>query len=115
MNVPHVPVLLREIVQAFEGIELKVFFDGTLGAGGHARALLATHPEIEKYIGCDKDPKAHEEAALALAPWREKVEFVRASYAELSAILHERKLGCVSGVLIDAGVSSMQLDEKERG
>lgn len=115
MNAPHTSVLLREVVQAFEGVELKVFFEGTLGAGGHARAILATHPEIERYLGCDRDPRAHEEALISLSQWREKVEFIRASYSELPEILKERKIGCIQGFLIDVGVSSMQLDEKERG
>ena len=115
MSAPHVSVLLREVVQAFEGVELKVFFDGTLGVGGHARAILATHPEIERYIGCDRDPRAHEEALVTLAPWREKVDFVRASYSELPEILRQRKIGSIPGFLIDIGVSSMQLDEKIRG
>ena len=115
MKTPHVSVLLREIVQAFEGVELRNFFDGTLGAGGHARALLAIHPEIEKYIGCDRDPVAHEAAAAALSPWREKVEFVRSSYSELKQILRELKIDSLQGVMIDAGVSSMQLDHRERG
>lgn len=115
MNAPHISVLLREVIQAFEGVEIKVFFDGTLGVGGHAKALLATHPEIEKYIGCDRDPRAHEEAVVSLSPWREKVEFVRASYSELPEILKQKKIPCIQGFLIDIGVSSMQLDEKERG
>ncbi|MBS0626324.1 MAG: 16S rRNA (cytosine(1402)-N(4))-methyltransferase RsmH [Verrucomicrobia bacterium] len=115
MSAPHISVLLREVVQAFDGVEIKTFFDGTLGAGGHARAILATHPEIVRYIGCDRDPRAHEEALKTLAPWREKVEFVRGSYSELPDILKEREIGCIQGFLIDVGVSSMQLDERERG
>lgn len=112
---PHISVLLREILQAFEGIKLEVFFDGTLGAGGHARAILEAHPEIQRYIGCDQDPKAHKEAANVLGPWREKVEFVRGRYADLKKILQERKIPSIDGFLIDVGVSSMQIDEAERG
>ena len=115
MKGPHAPVLLREIVQVFEGVCLETFFEGTLGAGGHAKALLATHPEIERYIGCDQDPRAHEEALLALGPWREKVEFVRARYADLPRIVKEKNLSTIDGYLIDIGVSSMQIDEAQRG
>lgn len=115
MKEPHVAVLLREVVQAFDGVELKVFFDGTLGAGGHARALLATHPEIKKYIGCDRDPKAHQEAMTVLGPWREKVEFVSARYADLPRIAKAEKFSSIDGFLIDIGVSSMQIDEAHRG
>lgn len=107
----HVPVLLREVLEVFAGKVCRVFFDGTLGAGGHARALLEAHPEIERYIGCDRDPRAHELAKANLAQWGEKVELIRGSYATEIAEVK----GCVDGFLIDIGVSSMQLDERERG
>ena len=115
MNKPHIPVLMREVLQVFQEKELKLFFDGTLGAGGHARALLEAHPEIERYIGCDRDPNALAIAKEVLGNWREKVELVRGSYADLPQILNERKIACIDGFLIDVGVSSMQLDERGRG
>ncbi len=107
----HVPVLVREVLQVFAGKTLSVFFDGTLGAGGHARAILEAHPEIERYIGCDRDPKAHELSAKNLVPWLGKVELVRGSYAEKVAEVE----GCIDGFLLDIGVSSMQLRCEERG
>lgn len=107
----HTPVLMREVLEVFAGREIRTFFDGTLGAGGHARALLEAHPEIERYIGCDRDPRAHELASQNLAPWREKVEFVRGSYADVVGEVE----GQLDGFLIDVGVSSMQLDETHRG
>ncbi len=107
----HVPVLAREVLEVFAGRPIRVFFDGTLGAGGHARAILQEHPEIVRYIGCDRDPRAHELAAGVLQPWQEKVEHIRGDYA--SKLLEVS--GCIDGFLIDIGVSSMQLDERERG
>lgn len=111
----HISVLLQEVLQIFEGMNLSVFFDGTLGAGGHARALLEAHPEIERYIGCDRDPKALAIARKVLEPWGEKVELVRGDYADLPRALKEKKVSSIDGFLIDVGVSSMQLDERERG
>lgn len=111
----HIPVLLQEVVKAFEGIKLKVFFDGTMGAGGHAKALLEAHPEIEKYIGCDVDPKALEICKKELSPFKEKIELVQGNFSEIDRVLKEKKISCVNGFLIDIGVSSMQLDEGERG
>jgi 16S rRNA (cytosine1402-N4)-methyltransferase len=102
---------MREVLEIFAGKDLRRFFDGTLGAGGHAKALLEAHPEIERYIGCDRDPRAHELSTTVLAPWWEKVELVRGSYAEEV----KRVEGVLDGFLIDVGVSSMQLDERERG
>lgn len=112
---PHEPVLLREILRVFEGVELKVFFEGTVGAGGHAQALLRAHPELERYLACDKDPKALELAAQALTSWGKKVEWIRGPYADLGRYLEERKLKGIDGFLIDIGVSSMQIDERSRG
>jgi 16S rRNA (cytosine1402-N4)-methyltransferase len=115
MKVQHRPVLLNEVLGVFAGLKIRAFFDGTLGAGGHARALLAAHPEIEVYIGCDRDPDALKIAADELAEYKEKVAFVHGSHAEIQKWLKKLAVHCVQGVLIDAGVSSMQLDRKERG
>ena len=115
MKSRHVPVLLREVLQVFEGKELKVFFEGTVGAGGHAHAILEAHPEIERYIACDRDPAALKLAAKNLEPWGKKVEWVHGPFSELKSYLKERKIRSIDGYLIDIGVSSMQFDEGERG
>ena len=62
----HKPVMCEEVLSMFHGAKLKVFFDGTTGAGGHAKLLLENHPEIELYIACDRDPSALEIAAQTL-------------------------------------------------
>jgi 16S rRNA (cytosine1402-N4)-methyltransferase len=100
------------VLAVFSDIQISLFFDGTVGAGGHAKALLEAHPEIERYIGCDRDPDALEIAARELAKWQKKVELVHGSYSEIHEWLKKDR---AQGVLIDAGVSSMQLDRKERG
>jgi 16S rRNA (cytosine1402-N4)-methyltransferase len=105
---PHVSVLLDEVLELFKSVRLIRFLDGTLGAGGHAEALLQAHPEIEKYVGLDRDPVALGIAATRLEPWKEKVELRRGAFAELAE-------GSFDGILLDLGVSSMQLDEAERG
>lgn len=115
MAAAHTPVLLREVLKLFEDVRLSLFFEGTVGAGGHGKALLEAHPEIERYLACDRDPAAHALATAALAPWGEKVEFIRGSYADLSRFLDERKIRNIDGFLIDVGVSSMQIDVRERG
>lgn len=111
----HIPVLLDEVLSAFEGMKIGVFFDGTLGAGGHASAILEAHPEIDRYLGCDQDPTALELAKARLEPWGEKVELIRGQYADLGRLLEEKKCPSIDGFLIDVGVSSMQFDEVERG
>ncbi|MBI3900662.1 MAG: 16S rRNA (cytosine(1402)-N(4))-methyltransferase, partial [Chlamydiia bacterium] len=58
----HRSVLLNEVVEAFKGVHCSLFFDGTVGAGGHAKAILEGHPEVKRYFACDRDAYA-----LALA------------------------------------------------
>ncbi len=115
MTRPHISVLLKEVLEIFEPVKVNRFFDGTLGAGGHAAALLAAHPEIELYVGCDRDPQALELAAKELSPWKEKIRLVHGSHSDIRLWMKEAKIECFDGVLIDAGVSSMQLDQKARG
>ena len=112
MKPPHLPVLLSEVLSVFEGQKIGVFFEGTVGAGGHAKAILEAHPEIERYLACDRDPRALELARAHLASWGEKVEWISGPFAELASYLNERGIDSIDSFLIDIGVSSMQLDEK---
>lgn len=111
----HTPVLLKEVLQIFEGLKIMTFFEGTVGAGGHAEAILEAHPEIERYFACDRDPSALALAKLRLKKWEKKVEWIQGPFADLPRYLDERGVNFICGFLIDIGVSSMQLDRKERG
>jgi len=111
----HIPVLLSEVLNCFHGKKLYVFFDGTLGLGGHAKAILEAHPEIERYISCDQDENALKEAKILLEPWKEKMIFVHKNFSQVDEILKDNSMSCVDGFLCDIGISSMQVDEKERG
>ncbi len=112
---PHTAVLEAEVLAAFAPVHLRTVFDGTVGAGGHAAALLQAHPEIERYLACDRDPAAHALAAETLRAWGKKVEFIRGSYSQMSQYLQERGIPTIDGFLVDIGVSSMQLDTQDRG
>jgi 16S rRNA (cytosine1402-N4)-methyltransferase len=105
-------VLLAEVLKSFEGAELKIFVDGTLGAGGHGEALLKAHPEIELYIGIDQDALALKIARKRLLPFAKKIKLIEGNYLEADEFIRPLK---ADGVLLDLGVSSMQLEEKERG
>ncbi len=111
----HIPVLLQEVLKAFEGKELTIFFEGTVGAGGHAAEILSCHPEIKRYIAVDQDESALEIARKNLEKWSDKVEFVHRPFADIEEILKEKKIAKIDGFLIDIGVSSMQLDQGARG
>jgi 16S rRNA (cytosine1402-N4)-methyltransferase len=91
-----------------------VVLDGTLGRAGHALALLREHPGVS-LIGVDTDPAAIEASRARLAPFATRVTLVHAVYDQIPAILARLGLPSVQGVLLDLGVSSPQLDDRDRG
>lgn len=112
---PHRSVLLEEVAQIFKETQIKFFFDGTLGAGGHAEVILQEHPEIELYIGADQDPDALSIARQRLASWKDKVALVQGNFETIDQLLKAGQAEKVDGALLDLGVSSMQIDRPERG
>jgi 16S rRNA (cytosine1402-N4)-methyltransferase len=113
----HVPVLLDRVV-ALVAPALEqpgsILVDATLGLGGHTEAVLQRCPQA-RVIGIDRDTHALDRSRERLAPYAERVTFVHAVYDEIGDVLAEQGLEHVDGVLFDLGVSSMQLDVRERG
>ena len=114
-DAPHVPVLLAETVAFLQPRPGGRYVDGTVGAGGHARALLEAAGGMAELLAVDRDPAALELAAARLAPFRERVRFVHGDYRELDRYLDDMGWDRVDGILLDLGVSSMQLDDPARG
>ncbi|PSC75684.1 16S rRNA (cytosine(1402)-N(4))-methyltransferase [Micractinium conductrix] len=168
---PHVSVLLDEVLKAFEGLQVRCYVDGTLGAGGHASAVLRAHPEMSALVGFDLDPTAHAlasarlaAAGAALAPvavtpagvaslgaalpatvsavqqqqQQQPTAFlVRSNFGRMKQVLRQLPLDGASGsgssssdgsgggsasgsegvdaILLDLGISSMQVDTADRG
>lgn len=112
---PHLSVLKNECLRAFEGVSLKVFVDCTLGAAGHAEAFLQSYPTIQTLVGIDQDPQGLEIARTRLAPWAHKVKLIQGNFELLDSYLDELGISQVDGILMDVGVSSMQLDQPEKG
>jgi 16S rRNA (cytosine1402-N4)-methyltransferase len=113
----HVPVLLDRVVALLAPAlerDGAVLVDATLGLGGHSEAVLSRF-ELARVIGIDRDPDALELAAQRLAPFGDRFTPVHAVYDELGEVLDEAGLTAVDAVLFDLGVSSMQLDVRERG
>jgi 16S rRNA (cytosine1402-N4)-methyltransferase len=113
----HVPVLLERVLTLFEpalATPDAILVDTTLGLGGHADALLTAHPSLT-LVGLDRDPDALARSGERLAPHGDRVHLVHAVYDELPDVLARLRLGPVAGVLMDLGVSSMQLDVASRG
>jgi 16S rRNA (cytosine1402-N4)-methyltransferase len=115
MAAPHLSVLLQEVVHAFEGMPLQTFVDATLGAGGHSFAILTAHPEIVRLVGIDQDTQALKIAQERLSSFQDKVSYVHANFCELREALSSQGLTQCDGILLDLGVSSMQLDTADRG
>jgi 16S rRNA (cytosine1402-N4)-methyltransferase len=113
----HVPVLLDRVVALLApalGQQGAVMVDATLGLGGHSEAVL-TRFEAVRVVGVDRDPDALAMASTRLAPFEERFTAVHAVYDELPEVLATLGLESVAAVLFDLGVSSMQLDVRERG
>ena len=99
----HISVMLEECLQYFSGKKLTTFFEGTLGAGGHAKPILEAHPEIERYIACDKDPEALAIAQENLQPWKDKLDLIHGDFGDLSEYLDERNIKTVDGFFLTWG------------
>ncbi|ETX13055.1 16S rRNA methyltransferase [Roseivivax halodurans JCM 10272] len=104
---PHVPVLLRPILEAAAPVS-GIWIDGTFGAGGYSKGLLEAG--ADQVIGIDRDPLAHQMAAGWAAEHEGRLRLVQANFAEMDEVATG-----VDGVVLDLGVSSMQLDRAERG
>ncbi|WP_328995037.1 16S rRNA (cytosine(1402)-N(4))-methyltransferase RsmH [Kribbella sp. NBC_01245] len=113
----HVPVMVDRIIALLAPALTKpgaVVVDATLGLGGHSEAILNACPEA-RLIGLDRDHNALRLAGERLAPYGERVDLVHAVYDELPRVLDDLGIDAIDGILFDLGVSSMQLDEAERG
>ena len=113
----HTPVMSERVVALLApalATPGAILVDATLGLGGHSRALLHACPRAQ-LVGIDRDARALEIAAGRLAEFAGRTTFMHAVYDELPQILEQLGLPHVHGVLLDLGVSSLQLDDERRG
>lgn len=111
----HESVLLKESVEWLAPGPSKVIVDGTVGAGGHSKAILEAMGAGGKLVGFDRDPEALILAGKNLESFKDKVMLIHENYRNMSGRLTEERIAPVDGILLDLGVSSMQLDEDRRG
>jgi 16S rRNA (cytosine1402-N4)-methyltransferase len=111
----HRPVLYHQIIHALRPSPACLYVDGTLGAAGHAWGILQASSPDGRLLGLDLDPQALEIAHTRLAPFGERAILRQASYDSLQEQLQVLGWERVNGILLDLGVSSMQLDTPERG
>ena len=114
-DLPHQPVLYKEIIHALQPHSGGRYVDGTLGAGGHARGIMEASAPDGQLLGLDVDPQALAIARRLLAPYEHRIHLVQASYTSLSAQLTQLAWEAVDGIVLDLGASSMQFDTAERG
>ena len=112
MSGPHAPVLLDEVIEALAPKAGDVIIDATFGAGGYTRAILATGAEV---IALDRDPTVQRHADAVANDFPGKFQLVRTAFSGLSDAFADSGKARLDGVVFDIGVSSMQLDEAERG
>ncbi len=111
----HEPVLLAEVLAELAPREAGRYLDGTVGGGGHAAAILERSAPAGRLLGLDVDPQALAAARRRLAPFADRCVLVRANFALCDDVAREHGFAPVDGVLLDLGLSSLQLADLERG
>lgn len=116
---PHIPVLLQEVIQMLNPQKGNTIADGTLGAGGHAREIIKCIMPKGVFLGCDKDnamlQQTKEEIEKAFGEYKENIHCVLGSYKDMVEIAQKNNIGHFDGVLLDLGFSSWHIDESKRG
>lgn len=115
MTDDHQPVMVEEVLHFLAPRPGGTYVDATVGAGGHSEALLRMVGGRCTLIGVDRDPKALARATHNLRPYAGSVHLVRTSFADLAWIVRSHDVERVDGILLDLGMSSMQLDDPSRG
>jgi 16S rRNA (cytosine1402-N4)-methyltransferase len=110
---PHIPVLARRVIEYLAPRDGRVYVDGTFGAGGHTRLILDAADC--RVIGIDRDQSAIAGGFGMVEAYGERLLLVQDRFSEIESVLRSAGLAAVDGVVLDVGVSSMQLDQAERG
>jgi len=108
----HVPVMINEVLRFLLHEKSRTIVDGTVGCGGHAAAILKAQDSV-RIIGLDRDGDALSEAEQVLAQFTDRVQLMKTNYSEIESALSDT--GPVDGILLDLGVSSLQIDTATRG
>src|SRR3954447_13844143 len=111
----HISVLLEPTLDGLHLVAGGRYIDGTLGSGGHAQAILERSAPDSRLLGLDVDPTALALAGTRLASFGDRAVLVHANFAQLAVVARAHGFAPADGVLLDLGVSSMQLDTAERG
>lgn len=113
INNPHYSVLMAEVLETLAPKAGEIIVDGTFGAGGYSRNIL-NHAPCKLY-GIDRDPNAVAAADKMAAEFGDRFHFLRGQFGDMQALLAEDGVDKVDGIVLDIGISSMQIDQAERG
>lgn len=111
----HIPVLLNETIEGLLPSSNASYIDGTLGGAGHSRELLKRAGAGARLLGLDRDPAAIERCTTALAEFGNQVSIIHTPFSQMGEVAPKAGFEQVDGIMLDLGVSSFQLDERERG
>jgi 16S rRNA (cytosine1402-N4)-methyltransferase len=115
MGFGHIPVLVEEVMTLLRCEPHRTYVDATLGGGGHALEILRRTGPDGILIGIDWDEEAITEAKKVLMPFGERAKIVRENFICLPALIKSMKMDEVDGILLDLGLSSLQVEKRERG
>jgi len=115
MGFGHIPVLVEEVMSLLQCGPQKTYVDATLGGGGHALEILKRTEPDGILIGIDWDEDAIAEATKALMPFGARAKITRENFVHLPELLKSEKIEEVDGILLDLGLSSLQIEDTERG
>jgi len=114
-NLFHEPVLKSEILALLLFEKVQTVFDGTLGLGGHAEAILSAFPGIKKYIACDLDSENLEFARKRLGKWHQKTIFHHSNFSAIKEIIQGSSISRPLVIFLDLGLCSTHIDNPEKG
>jgi 16S rRNA (cytosine1402-N4)-methyltransferase len=113
MSAPHAPVMLDEVLHWLEPRDGGLYVDGTFGAGGYTRAVLGV--EGTRVLAVDRDPTAREAADAVMHAYPQRFALAQGPFSLMADVIERAGSSGVDGVMLDLGVSSMQIDRPERG
>lgn len=115
MHTQHIPVLCDKVIDFLNPKSDRIYIDGTIGLGGHSTAILETSAPNGRVIGIDLDKEAITLAKSRLENFANRCTFISGNFAEMDTLLESHAVPAVDGILLDLGVSSLQLDTPHRG
>lgn len=111
----HIPVLRDKIVESLLPLEGKVILDATVGMGGHAEPILPRIGSQGRLIGMDQDDQALETARVRLASFQNRLTLINSNFSKLQEVLKQIGVTYVDGIVMDLGLSTLQLEDQQRG